>query len=173
VAALAIGAILAAPIGAQFTTLLPVQLLRRTFATMLVLGAVSLIAKQAPHLSLGMQSFAASSWPAGGAPAYAPGWLHPVRHSTGFVLARRHGPRLGLLPLVTGRPSPPAPSFVARSNAPISNLPRTAQVKRISQRAGKQRRDAVRARRLIAPTPDTARQASVAPPDLLQTLYGR
>ncbi len=173
VAALAIGAILAAPVGAQFTTLLPVQLLRRAFATMLVLGAVSLIAKQVPNLSIGMPGVAASAWLAGSGPAPAPGWLRPPRHSAGFVLARRHGPRLGLLPLVTGRPSPPAPPLVARPNAIASSLPRTAQVKAMSPRAGKQRRDAMHARRRTAPTPEIVGQASVAPPDLLQTLYGR
>jgi uncharacterized membrane protein YfcA len=117
VVALAIGAILAAPIGAQLTSLLPVQLLRRTFAAMLVLGAVSLIVKQGPHLSLGLPGLAASSWPTDGAPASAPGWLRAPRHPAGFVLARRYGPRLGLLPLMTGRSSPPALPLVVRQIA--------------------------------------------------------
>jgi uncharacterized membrane protein YfcA len=172
VAALAIGAVIVAPIGAQLTGLLPVQVLRRAFAVMLVLGAVSLIAKQAPHLSLGLPGVAASPWPTGGAPASAPAWLRAPRHPAGFVLARRYGPRLGLVPLITGRSSPPALPLVARQLATARSLPRTAPVT-ASQRARHQRRDAVRARRPTAPATEATREASISPPDLLQTLYGR
>jgi uncharacterized protein len=172
VAALAIGAVIVAPIGAQLTSLLPVQVLRRTFAAMLALGAVSLIAKQAPHLSLGLPGGAASPWPTGGAPASAPVWLRAPPHPPGFVLARRYGPRLGLVPLITGRSSPPALPLVTPQLATGRSLPRTAPVT-ASQHARHQRRDAVRARRPTAPATEATREASISPPDLLQTLYGR
>ena len=174
VAALAIGAILVAPIGAQLTTRLPVPVLRRAFAAMLVFGAGSLIAKQAPSLSRpAFPGLAAAAWPAGGTPAIAPGWLRAPRYAAGFILARRFGPRPALLPLITGRPSPPALALVARQIAIARSVPRSAQVKGASQHARHQRREALRTRRPEASASETARGASISPPDLLRTLYGR
>jgi uncharacterized membrane protein YfcA len=79
VAVLGVATVLAAPLGAQLTAVLPVLLLRRVFAAVLVLGALGTLQKKLPEIAaelgvgLGRPLFAAAY----GAPeaATAPHWL--------------------------------------------------------------------------------------------------
>jgi uncharacterized membrane protein YfcA len=193
VAALSIGGILVAPIGAQMTTKLPVVLLQRVFAVMLILGVCSMLAKWLPQLASDLEArFAlaglpALAGPAQTEPAIAPAWLHQPPGDLGFDLARRYGPRPGFARLrmkaLPARfapsrelaPEPPSdasikpkPAVAPNTQAPSKSPPRRA---RASDRD--RRRSPSDTPSTPSPSAGNGRGGVEASPDLLQTLYGR
>lgn len=79
VSVLGIGAVLAAPLGAQLTAVLPVAMLRRAFAILLIVGAFGTLHKKLPDMASALHAGFGPAWHAAafGAPeaAAAPSWL--------------------------------------------------------------------------------------------------
>jgi uncharacterized protein len=105
VAAIGIASVLAVPLGALLTQVAPVSALRKGFALMLVLAAVSLARKQLPGMvaeARGLFDMPRFSL-AGAEPARSPAWLARRPVSPVIRLAARLGPRRGLVPLLPDR----------------------------------------------------------------------
>jgi uncharacterized membrane protein YfcA len=78
VAAVGVGTVLAAPVGAQLTAVLPARRLRQLFALLLIAGTIGLLPKTLPELAANARASVAGSllaWSNGSAPAAAPSWL--------------------------------------------------------------------------------------------------
>jgi uncharacterized membrane protein YfcA len=78
VAAVGVGTVLAAPLGAQLTAVLPARRLRQLFALLLIAGTIALLPRTLPQLAAKAQtSFAIPlrSWLSESRPAIAPAWL--------------------------------------------------------------------------------------------------
>jgi uncharacterized protein len=117
VAAVGVGAVLAAPLGAQFTAVLPARRLRQLFALLLIAGTIGLLPKTLPELAAKAQGSLAVpllAWSSESRPAIAPAWL-----------AGRQEQPIGL-PLSTAgqyfslRHRPSAPPPVARMMAGLA-----------------------------------------------------
>jgi uncharacterized protein len=78
VAAVGVGTVLAAPLGAQLTAVLPARRLRQLFALLLIAGTIALLPKALPEFAAKAQTSLAIpllSWSSESRPAIAPAWL--------------------------------------------------------------------------------------------------
>lgn len=78
VAAVGVGTVLAAPLGAQLTVVLPARRLRQLFALLLIAGTIALLPKTLPELAAKAHASLAIpllSWSSESRPAIAPAWL--------------------------------------------------------------------------------------------------
>jgi uncharacterized membrane protein YfcA len=78
VAAVGVGTVLAAPLGAQLTAVLPARRLRQLFALLLIAGTIALLPKTLPELAAKARTSLAVpllAWSSGNRPATAPAWL--------------------------------------------------------------------------------------------------
>ncbi len=104
VAAVGVGTVLAAPVGAQLTAVLPARRLRQLFGLLLIAGSIGLLPKTLPELAAKAQaSFAVPllPWSSQSGPATAPSWLGgqqdqsislpPSRATQHFSLSRSGG----------------------------------------------------------------------------------
>jgi uncharacterized protein len=117
VATVGVATVLAAPVGAQLTAILPARRLRQLFALFLIAGTVGLLQKKLPELSAEAQAslvFPRFAWADQSAPATAPSWLGREQPPPSVRLATGLGPSRSLT-LLTSRPSTPfAASAMAR-----------------------------------------------------------
>jgi hypothetical protein len=103
VAATGISAVLAAPMGARLTHVLPVRTLRNFFALFLIMAAGNLTYKSLPVTSTANEArmlivrLLAPDLKAAPMAAEAPSWLDVKRQMARLELAARYGPRLALL----------------------------------------------------------------------------
>jgi hypothetical protein len=99
VAAIGISAVLAAPMGARLTHVLPVRALRSLFALFLIAAAASLTWKSLPVASTANEArlliaqLLAPDLVAAPIAAEAPGWLDVSRSEAHRAMAARYGPR--------------------------------------------------------------------------------
>jgi uncharacterized membrane protein YfcA len=99
VAATGISAVLAAPMGARLTHVLPARALRTIFAAFLIIAAANLTYKNLAVASATNEARILIAYLLTPAPdsvpvaAQAPGWLDVSRHDAQLALVARHGPR--------------------------------------------------------------------------------
>jgi hypothetical protein len=98
VATVGVATVLAAPLGAQLTAVLPARRLRQLFAVLLIAGTIALLPKTLPQLAAkGQTSFAIHvlSWLSESRPAIAPAWLSGPQEqliSAPYSRAEPHSP---------------------------------------------------------------------------------
>jgi uncharacterized protein len=189
VAAVGVGTVLAAPVGAQLTAVLPARRLRQLFALILIAGTIGLVPKTLPEIAAKAQaSFAVPllAWSSQSGPATAPSWLggrqdQPIGSAVQSGSGERFSP--------ASSDGLPAPSLVGRLMARLAAAKITAQAKSLPD-TSKRRGDQVRTARTpsgrpcapgrtragcaagaVKPQQAAARQ-SASSPTLLQTLFG-
>jgi uncharacterized protein len=188
VAAVGVGTVLAAPVGAQLTAVLPARRLRQLFALILIAGTIGLLPKTLPELAAKAQASLAVpllAWPRQTGPATAPSWLGGQRQPIGSAVQSGSGERFS----PASSDGHPAPSLVGRLMARLAAAKIAAQAKRLPD-TSKRRGDQVRTARArggwscapgrtragcaagaVKPQQAAALQ-SASSPTLLQTLFG-
>ena len=125
VAAIGISAVLAAPMGARLTHVLPVMFLRRLFGLFLIAAAADLALKTLPVVSgvrASQQIIARLLAPAREAmpvAADAPTWLSNSREEIRLALAAHYGPRRSFLAM----PKPPKARLLSASSVFLNLAP--------------------------------------------------
>jgi uncharacterized protein len=117
VAAIGVAAVLAAPVGAQLTAMLPARRLRQLFALLLIAGTVGLLQKKLPELSAEAQAslaFPRIAWAEQSTPATAPAWLGREQPPSSVRPAAGLGPGRSLMLLTRRLSTPFAASAMAR-----------------------------------------------------------
>lgn len=108
VAAVGVATVLAAPVGAQLTEILPARRLRQLFALLLIGGTVGLLQKKLPDLSAEAHAslaFTRIPWAAQSEPATAPSWIGRGQRPSSFRLGGGLDPHRSPLLLLPPRTS--------------------------------------------------------------------
>ena len=194
VGVLGMTAVLAAPLGARLSSVLPVFLLRRIFAALLVCGALITVQKKLPGLlgeawaMIHLPTINITIGSTSSAPASAPTWIGRRSPPLSVMLVSRFGPRVAFIRLITGWPRPrSAMPFDARAVLPPSpiliitaSMPRPDSKKsRVATRRSPPITPGAKTRRTTetpplpaAAVPNTAGRGPSGQPDILKTLFG-
>lgn len=117
VAAVGVGAVLAAPLGAQLTAVLPARRLRQLFALLLIAGTIGLLPKTLPELAAKAQGSLAVpllAWSSESRPAIAPAWLAGRREQLIGAPPSRAEPHSSFSPSSRSSARPPIAGMMAR-----------------------------------------------------------